>query len=249
MRLKDAVVIMTGGAVGIGRVYARRLLSEGARVVVADVVDPLTAVRELESLGAVMGVRTDVTSREDVEALVTATVSRFGRVDVLVNNAALAAAIRLKPCDEIPESEWDRVMAVNVKGPWLCVRAVAPHMKRARRGKIINIASTLAFRGAPMMAHYIASKGAVVALTRALARELGEFGIAVNSIAPGLTLSDTMKTAPQTAGQTPMAVAGRSFKRDQTPEDLEGALVFLASSDSDFMTGQTLVVDGGSVFV
>lgn len=249
MRLKDRVVIVTGGAVGIGRVYAQRFLAEGARVVIGDVVESAEAVRALEGMGEVLGVRVDVTSEPAVQELVRRTVERFGGVDVLVNNAALAASLLPTPFDQISVADWDTVMAVNVKGSWLCARAVAPHMKLAGRGKIINIASTLVLRGAPFMAHYIASKGAVVALTRALARELGEFGIAVNVIAPGLTLSETMKQNPSTARLTPVAVQGRAFKRDQTPADLEGAVVFLASSDSDFMTGQTVVVDGGSVFV
>ncbi len=249
MRLRARVAIVTGGAVGLGRVYARRLLAEGARVMIGDIVDPAGTVKELEGLGEIIGLRVDVTAAADVQAMVDRTLERFGRVDVLVNNAALAAALRPTPFEEIPETEWDRVLAVNLKSVWLCSRAVAAPMKGAGAGKIVNISSAMVMKGSPFSAHYVASKGAVIALTRALARELGPFGIAVNALAPGLTLSDTMKANPGTAALSPTVVQGRAFRRDQTPEDLEGALVFLASADSDFMTGQTLVVDGGGVFL
>jgi NAD(P)-dependent dehydrogenase (short-subunit alcohol dehydrogenase family) len=250
MRLKDRVAIVTGGALGIGRVYARRLLQEGARVVIADIVDPTEAVRALDAHGEVVGMQTDVASAEATRAMAEATVSRFGRIDVLVNNAAVFAVLQPKRLEAIPEEEWDRVMAVNVKGVWNCVKAVVPAMKAQRAGRIVNIASAIAPKGTAYLLHYVTSKGAVITMTRALARELGEFGIGVNALAPGLTVSETVLRNPLITGfQAEAVLRSRAFKREETPEDLEGALVFLASDDSAFMTGQTLVVDGGSIFV
>jgi NAD(P)-dependent dehydrogenase (short-subunit alcohol dehydrogenase family) len=250
MRLKDRVAIVTGGALGIGRVYARRLLQEGARVVIADIVDPTEAVRALDAHGEVVGMQTDVASAEATRAMAEATVSRFGRIDVLVNNAAVFAVLQPKRLEAIPEEEWDRVMAVNVKGVWNCVKAVVPAMKAQRAGRIVNIASAIAPKGTAHLLHYVTSKGAVITMTRALARELGEFGIGVNALAPGLTVSETVLRNPLITGfQAEAVLRSRAFKREETPEDLEGALVFLASDDSAFMTGQTLVVDGGSIFV
>ena len=248
MRLKDKVAIVTGGAVGLGRVYAQRFLTEGARVVIGDIVNPAQTTKELASHGEILGVHMDVTAAASVNDMVEQAVGRFGRIDVLVNNAGIAASLRPTPFDEIAEADWDRVIAVNLKSVWLCTKAVAPHMKRAGGGKVINISSAMVHKGSPFSAHYVASKGAVMALTRALARELGAFNVTVNAIAPGLVLSDTMQANPNTATLTPTVIQGRSLKRDQMPEDLEGTLLFLASSASDFMTGQTLVVDGGSVF-
>ena len=250
MRLKDRVAIVTGGALGIGRVFARRLLHEGARVVIADIVDPAAAVRALEPDGEVVGVRTDVASAEATRAMAEAAVSRFGRIDVLVNNAAVFATLQPQALEAISEAEWDRVMSVNVKGVWNCVKAVLPAMKSQRAGRIVNIASAIAPKGTAHLLHYVTSKGAVITMTRALARELGEFGIGVNALAPGLTFSETVLQNPSITGfQAETVLQSRAFKRPETPEDLEGALVFLASDDSGFMTGQTLVVDGGSIFV
>jgi NAD(P)-dependent dehydrogenase (short-subunit alcohol dehydrogenase family) len=182
--------------------------------------------------------------------MVAAAQERMGRIDVLVNNAAVFATLTPKPFETIPEEEWDRVMAVNVRGMWNCVKAVAPHMRARKRGRIVNVASAIVAKGTPYLLHYVASKGAVIAMTRALARELGDDGIAVNAVAPGLILSDTVRANPAVTGfQSAAVLQSRAFKRDALPEDVEGAVVFLASSDSAFMTGQTLVVDGGSVFV
>jgi NAD(P)-dependent dehydrogenase (short-subunit alcohol dehydrogenase family) len=249
-RLKDQVAIITGGAAGLGRVYARRFLAEGARVTIADIVDPAPAVQDLERHGDVLGVRTDVADMASVQAMVDATVRRFGHVDILVNNAAIFATLKPQPFEAIPEAEWDRLMAVNVKGVWNCAKAVAPAMKARRSGRIINIASGVVAKGTPLLLHYVASKGAVIAMTRTLARELGEWGIGVNAVAPGLILSDTVNANPDITGfQHAAVMAVRSIKRDAFGEDVEGTVVFLASADSAFMTGQTLVVDGGSVFV
>jgi NAD(P)-dependent dehydrogenase (short-subunit alcohol dehydrogenase family) len=250
MRLKDRVAIVTGGALGIGRVYARRLLQEGARVVLADIADPGDAVKALALHGEIVGRRTDVASAEATRAMAEAAVSRYGRIDVLVNNAAVFATLQPQPLEAIAEEEWDRVMAVNVKGIWNCVKAVLPTMKAQRSGRIVNIASAIAPKGTAYLLHYVTSKGAVITMTRALARELGEFGIGVNALAPGLTFSETVLQNPSITGfQAEAVLQSRAFPRVETPEDLEGALVFLASDDSAFMTGQTLVVDGGSIFV
>jgi NAD(P)-dependent dehydrogenase (short-subunit alcohol dehydrogenase family) len=249
MRLTNKVAIITGGAAGIGFAYARRFVGEGARVVVADVADPEAAAGKLGAGERALGVVTDVSDARSVHAMVDAAVARFGRVDILVNNAALFAPLIPKPFDQIPEAEWDRVMAVNIKGVWNCTRAVAPVMRAQGSGRVINVASAIVAKGTAMLMHYVASKGAVVAMTRALARELGPDGIAVNAVAPGLILSDTVQANPDiTAFQSAAIMQARSLKREAFPEDVEGTVVFLASDDSAFMSGQTLIVDGGSVF-
>jgi 3-oxoacyl-[acyl-carrier protein] reductase len=250
MRLKDRVVIVTGGGLGIGKVSARRLVREGARVVVAD-LDGSAAESTAAELGggehAVLPIQLDVSDQAAVRRMVEATVERFGRIDVLVNNAALFSKLTPKPIEEIPVEEWDRVMAVNVRGVFLCCQAVLPQMRRQGRGKIVNIASGIIISGRPNLLHYVTSKGAVFALTRALAREVGPAGITVNSLAPGLTATEGTRAQldpEEFGGQRRM----RALARDETPEDLEGTLVFLASDDSDFITGQMIVVNGGAVF-
>jgi len=203
----------------------------------------------LDAAGRVLGVRTDVSEAAAVRAMVSAALARFGRIDVLVNNAAVFASLKPQPFDEIPEAEWDRVMAVNVKGVWNGARAVAPVMRAQGGGRIINVASAIVAKGTALLLHYVTSKGAVVAMTRALARELGPSGITVNAVAPGLILSDTVQANPDITGfQMTAIMQARSLRRDAFPEDVEGAVVFLASDDAAFMSGQTLVVDGGSVF-
>jgi NAD(P)-dependent dehydrogenase (short-subunit alcohol dehydrogenase family) len=251
-RLRGRTAIVTGGAKGIGRYYARALADAGARVVVADVADGTEVVEALARAHgpeAVMGAVADVSDEASVADLVARTIERFGQIDVLVNNAALFAPLRQVKCTEIDVALWDRVMAVNLRGPFLMVKHVVPHMIARGYGKIINIGSGTAYRGIPWMLHYVTSKGGIMAFTRALSRELGEHGIRVNTLSPGFILSDTVvaENPEHVATARPSVLQIRALKRDAYPEDLLGALVFLASSESDFVTGQTLAVDGGSV--
>jgi NAD(P)-dependent dehydrogenase (short-subunit alcohol dehydrogenase family) len=249
-RLAGKVAIVTGGAAGLGLAYARRFVAEGARVVIADVVDAADALKRLDAPAATHAVRADVAVFADCERMVDETRRRFGRVDVLVNNAAVFATLKPSHFEAIPEAEWDRVMAVNVKGIWNCARAAAPVMRAQGGGRIVNVASAIAHKGTAGLLHYVTSKGAVIAMTRALARELGPDGIAVNAVAPGLIMSETVLANPDiTSFQREAVLASRALKREAGAEDVEGTVVFLASADSAFMTGQTLIVDGGSVFV
>jgi NAD(P)-dependent dehydrogenase (short-subunit alcohol dehydrogenase family) len=245
MRLDGRVVIVTGGAQGIGRVYARRLRAEGARVVIADVDGP-GVLATADELGA-LGMHVDVSDQDSVRSMLEQTLAAFGRVDVLVNNAALFGRLEYQPIEELGVELWDRVMAVNVRGPFLCCQAVIPVMKRQGSGKIINIASGILLSGTPHLLHYVTSKGAVFAMTRALSREVGPFGITVNSLAPGFTLSESVLEY-HPLEQRERSRESRALARDEVPEDLEGALVFLASDDANFMTGQMVVVNGGAQF-
>ena len=252
VRLDGRVAILTGGAKGIGVHYARALAAEGARVMVADIADGAELAAELareHGANSVASRVTDVSDEAAVKALVADTMDRFGKIDVLINNAALFAPLHEQNCTDIDAAVWDRVMAINLRGPFLMVKHVVPHMKAQGYGKIINIGSGTAFRGIPWMLHYVTSKGGILAMTRALSRELGDYGIRVNTLAPGFTLSETViaENPGHVATSRQRAVASRALKRDQEPQDLLGALVFLASADSDFVTGQTVAVDGGNV--
>lgn len=246
MRLAGRVAIVTGGARHIGARYCRSLAKEGAAVVVADILDGAKVVEEIKYAGGkALALKVDVSNEEDTNRMATEAVKAFGSIDVLVNNAAIFINIQRHPFYEISAEEWDRVSAVNIKGPFLCAKAVFAKMKEQRSGKIINISSSTAFWGTPNFLHYVASKAALIGMTRALAREVGEYGICVNAIAPGLVEHEG-QNAPKAL--TELQLKERSIKRLQTPEDLLGTLLFLASPDSDFMTGQTIVVDGGSIF-
>ncbi|MFA6266194.1 MAG: glucose 1-dehydrogenase [Pseudolabrys sp.] len=250
-RLQDKVAIVTGGARGIGRHYSMALAANGARVMIADVADGMDVAAEIgKAHGADRAASSvcDVTDEAAVKALVADTVKRFGRIDILVNNAALYATLAPRAFDEWDADLWDKVMAVNIKGTYLPVRHVAPHMIANKSGKIINIASGAPYKGIPRMLPYVTSKGAIIAFTRALSRELGEHNICVNTLSPGFILSDTGLANTAHVDDERVRVRNtRAFKRDAYPEDLLGALVFLASDDSNFVTGQSLVVDGGSV--
>ena len=251
-RLDGRVAILTGGVKGIGRYYAGALAAEGARLMIADIADGAevaAAIARDHGANSVASSVTDVSDEGAVKALVADTIERFGKVDILVNNAGIFAPLQETKCTEIDVKLWDRVMAINLRGPFLMVKYVVPHMMAQGYGKIINVGSATAYRGIPWMLHYVTSKGGITSFTRALSRELGEHGIRVNTIAPGFTLTDTIiKENPQyvqTSGKR--AVAGRELKRDEHPQDLLGTLIFLSSADSDFITGQTIVVDGGGV--
>jgi len=251
-RLEGRVAIVTGGAKGIGRHYSQALVAEGARVMIADIADGAGLAAELAGrygANSVTSAITDVTSEAAVTTLVATTMERFGRIDVLVNNAALFAPLEEQKCTEIDADLWDRVMAVNLRGSFLMVKHVVPHMIAQGYGKIINIGSGTAARGIPWFLHYVTSKGGITAMTRALSRELGEHGIRVNTLAPGFTLSDTIVAENPGHVQTARerAVRSRALGRDEHPQDLLGALIFLSSADSDFITGQTIAVDGGNV--
>jgi 3-oxoacyl-[acyl-carrier protein] reductase len=232
------VAIVTGGARGLGLAYVEGLRQAGFDVVVADL---------LETDAGDLFIRTDVADLAATEALAAAVVERFGRIDVLINNAGYFTQIVKKPFEELTVAEWDHAFAVNVRGTWLCCRAVAPTMKAQRSGKIVNTSSMTVPSGIPGFLHYVASKSAIIGLTRALARELGEWGISVNTISPDYVPHD-----PGYAGRQPEMAAfianQRAFKRDQVPDDLVGTILFLAGHGSDFVTGQDIWVNGGRLF-
>jgi len=248
-RLDRKVAIITGAAQGIGAVYAQALADEGAKVMIADILDGKPTASRISAQGGTADfIQTDVSDENSVAAMVDATVAKWGGVDLLINNAAIWASLRAKPFEDISPEEWDKLMAVNVKGPFLCARAVVPHMRAGNYGRIVNIASGTAYKGTPNFLHYVTSKGAVIAMTRALAREVGEDGITVNTLAPGLVLSEQVVASPELLEKLSAPVmASRAIKRDQLPQDLVGPLLFLVSDDAAFMTGEVTVIDGGSV--
>lgn len=250
-RLAGRTAIVTGGAKGIGRHYSEALAAQGASVAIADIDGGEEAAREIAAkhgANAAISVTCDVSREDQVQAAIGKTVERFGKIDILVNNAALFAPLPRASVRDIDVDLWDKVFAVNVRGTFLMVKHVAPHMIARQYGKIVNIGSGTVYKGMPGMAHYTASKGAIATLTRTLSRELGEHGICVNTLSPGLVMSDTLvESGTHDEALKARVVGTRAFKRDQFPPDLIGALIFLASSESDFVTGQTIAVDGGSV--
>lgn len=251
-KLQDRVAIITGAAQGIGAVYAKGMAAEGAKLVLTDLDDcaPVAAEIEKEYQGTeVLTLRTDVSDEAACNEMVAEAVGRFGRLDILVANAAIFGKIVPGPFEDISVEDWDKLMAVNVRGPFLCAKAAVPQMRKQQYGKIINIASGTLFKGSPNLLHYVTSKGAVLAMTRSLSREVGDDNICVNTLAPGLTMSENVVDLMDggRAISADATVGSRALKRPEVPEDLVGAMIFLASSDSDFMTGQCMVVDGGSV--
>ena len=246
--LAGKVVVVTGAAGGLGRAFALGFAQAGAKIVVADMNQEGAAetVAILEAQGAsAIAVPVNVTDQSSTKALADAAIAEFGRIDVLVNNAAIYATLKRTPFTEIDPGEWDAVMAVNVKGAWLCSAAVYPLM--AEGGRVINIASATVFSGSPLWMHYVASKGAVIAMTRVMAREMGAKNVTVNVIAPGFTLTDASLALMDDAAT--YGVDRGALKRACQPEDIVGAALFLAGEGAAYMTGQTLVVDGGKQFI
>ena len=236
---------MTGGAQGIGNAIARGLAAEHARVVIADLQRAEEAARPLDGVGLTV----DVSDESQVEQMVADVVERCGRIDILVNNAGLYASLEMRPFTEIPIDEWRRVMDVNVLSMFLTCRAVVPRMREQGGGRIVNISSGTPFRGVPFLLHYVTSKGAIVALTRALAKELGGDEVLVNCVAPGFTMSEGVREHPEVIeALREVSVAARTLQRDQQPGDVVGAVVFLCGPGAAFITGQTIVIDGGQYF-
>jgi 3-oxoacyl-[acyl-carrier protein] reductase len=252
MRLKDKVVIITGSGQGLGKAVALRFINEGAKVVIAEINEEAAqqTVKEIEGMGGeALAIKSDVSSEESTNEMAKKTAEKFGKIDVLINNAAIYYGIAPRPFHQWTVKDWDLLMSVNVKGAWLCSKAVFPYMQKQEKGKIINVSSSTYFMGSPMYLHYVTSKGAVVGMTRGLARELGEHNITVNAIAPGFAMTEStevfLKASP--AGLHEGVVGAQAFKRPMDPNDLPGGMVFLASDDSDFITGQTICVDGGLI--
>jgi 3-oxoacyl-[acyl-carrier protein] reductase len=251
MRLQNKVIVITGAAHGIGKAYARRFAEEGAHMVIADIDSGSgqTAAKALMEAGFSAWARaTDVRNYLNVEGLMRETADRFGRIDVLLNNAAIYVTQKLwkGPVEDLDLAEWDRVIEVNLKGVFLCCKAAVPIIKQQRSGKIINIASGTFFSGSGNMPHYTSAKGGVVALTRVMARQLGEWGINVNCMTPGSTMSEDSVTE-EVLKRRESSIDKRAFRRVETPADIVGTALFLASSDSDFITGQLVVVEGGGI--
>ncbi len=250
MRCSGKVAIVTGGAMGIGQAIVQALLAEGASVVIADREGAAEAAKALDNArNSVIGVPCDVSSQGDTEAMANTALEAFGRIDVLVNNAGIYSSLQMTPFEDLDIDEWRRVLEVNVIGQAMATRAVVPAMRRQGGGSIVNLSSGTPFKGVPFMLHYVASKGAVNAMTKALAKELGAADIRVNAVAPGFTLSEGVLENPhQLEKLQEISRQARVIQRDQHPDDIVGAVIFFASQDSAFVTGQTLVVDGGAYF-
>ena len=244
--LEGKVAVVTGAAQGIGNAIARGLAAEGARIVVADLNRAEQAAEEFEDG---VGLAVDVADEAQVERMAREVVERCGRIDILVNNAGLYASLQMRPFTEIPVQEWRQVMDVNVLSMFLTMRAVVPRMREQGGGRIVNISSGTPFRGVPFLLHYVTSKGAIVALTRALAKELGRDEVLVNCVAPGFTMSDGVREHPEVIeALRDVSVSSRTLQRDQEPEDVVGAVVYLCGPGATFVTGQTIVIDGGQYF-
>lgn len=250
MPLTDKVIVVTGAASGIGKAIALELARQGAAVVAADLQVPDDTVHAITAAGGrVLGLAADVTQPEQVQTMVARTLVVLGRLDGLVNNAGIYSSIVPRPFEQIDLDAWRRLFEVNVFGLMTCCQAVVPHMKSVGGGRIVNIISGTPFKGIPFMLHYVASKGAVLGMTRSLARELGADGILVNGVAPGFTLSEgVLDNEVQVIKLREVSRQARALARDQVPDDVTGAVAFFMSDASAFITGQTLLVDGGSHF-
>jgi NAD(P)-dependent dehydrogenase (short-subunit alcohol dehydrogenase family) len=250
MKLAGKTAIVTGGAMGIGRAFADGLAAEGANIVIADQTGAEAAAAEMTEAGfTALGIACDVSSEEETRRMAAQSVESFGAIDVLINNAGIYSSLAPQPFEEQTAEEWRKILDVNVVGTFLCCQAVVAQMRAQGGGRIINLSSGTPFKGVPYLLHYVASKGAINAITKALAKELGGDGILVNGIAPGFTLSDGVMANPvQLEKLKEISLQARVIQRDQVPSDLVGAAVYFASADSAFVTGQTLVVDGGAYF-
>ncbi|MBA7560760.1 MAG: glucose 1-dehydrogenase [Dehalococcoidia bacterium] len=250
MRLKDKVAIVTGSARGMGRVFALRFAKEGAKLTVCDILDCKPVADEIKAAGGeALALKTDVTSEKDTAAMAQKTVERFGRIDILVNNAAIIGSIEtkdfVKPMEKLTAADWDKILGVNIKGVFLSCQAVIPYMKKQGGGKIVNMASTVAFTGLPHFIHYSASKGGVVTMTRSLARALGEFDINVNAVAPGLIMTEAMQATYSREFYQELVDTKQLIHKSVEPEDVANAVLFMASDEADKITGQTLAVNAG----
>jgi 3-oxoacyl-[acyl-carrier protein] reductase len=249
MQLKNKIAIVTGSARGLGRELALRLVREGAKVTLCDILDCEPTAKEIRLLGGeTLVLKTDVTSEKQTRDMAAKTMELFGRIDILINNAAVYGGIEnknfVKPFEQITVSEWDKMMAVNLKGIFLCCKAVVPYMKKQGEGKIVNIASTVALAGVPIFLHYTTSKGGVISMTKGLARGLGEFNINVNAVAPGMTSTEATQTA-FSKEQINNIFSTQVLKRLTRPEHIAGTVVFLSSADADQITGQIIAVNAG----
>jgi NAD(P)-dependent dehydrogenase (short-subunit alcohol dehydrogenase family) len=248
--LSGKVAVVTGGGAGIGRDIALDLARQGATIFIADISDAAPVAAEIAALGGKSSAhRVDLGNEADIGAFAQHVAAATDKVDILVNNAGLFTTLARGPFDQLDVQEWRKVLDVNVTGPFLMIRAVLSMLKQSGAGRVINITSATVFSAPPNMLHYVSSKGALTAMTRSLARELGSFGITVNAVAPGFTLSDGVlaNQSESFSGQAERARAGRAIGRDQMPADIIGAVAFLAADNSGFITGQTIVVDGGTV--
>jgi len=247
MRFTDKSVIITGGGGKIGKAYAMAFAKEGAKVCLPDIASADHVVKAIQDMGGTaISMKCDVTDEKSVKAMVDATAKQFGTIDILINNAAYFMTVWKGPFWQMAVDEFDKAMAVNVRGSWLCAKAVVPYMQTQKKGKIINISSNVALTGNPNYIHYVTSKGAIIAMTRAMARELGDWNICVNTVTPGFVITAGRQVDPE---YEKIRTQQRSIKRSQVEGDLVGTVLFLSSPESDFMTGQLLNVDGGFHFV
>ena len=244
--LADRTIIITGAATGIGQAFALGCAAQGANVVVADMNAADETVAAIEGIGGnVLALRVDVADADSVQTMAKAALERFGRIDGLVNNAAYFREVKLTPFEELDPVLWDRIFAVNVKGVWQCCKAVMPAMRQQGSGSIVNISSVVAVAGQPGYLHYVATKGAVLSMTKGLAKEVGPYGVRVNVIAPGFVITDATRNRPVEWQQS--FLKARAISREQRPDDLVGSALYLLSDLSSFVSGQTIVVDGGHI--